>query len=105
MILLRLSLGGLGEIVHLDGIKFLLLPFHFLFKLVDSYTQDVEVLEAGMWVNFVDERGAILLVDRVLLDARQGSFCTGVGFLLFGFPAYQKELQHEHVIVEVLRFH
>ena len=45
----------------------------------------------------------MVLVNRILLDARQGSFCAGVGFSILGFSTYEKELKHEHVIVEVLR--
>ena len=38
IILFGLSLGCFSEIIHLNSIKFLFLPFHFLFELIDSYT-------------------------------------------------------------------
>ena len=45
----------------------------------------------------------MVLVNRILLDARQGSLSFSVGFSILRFSAYEKELKHEHVIIEILR--
>ena len=52
-----------------------------------------------MWVNLVYERSPMVFVNRILLDARQGSLCFSVGFSILRFSAYEKELKHEHVII------
>lgn len=45
----------------------------------------------------------MVLVNRIFLDARQGSFWAGIGFFILGLSAYKKELKHEQVIIEILR--